>query len=1249
MSVKCLKGLLGRRIAVIAAVVALGIIMSAGARAQTSSAAITGHVVDQSGGIVPNATVRLSEESTHVTLTSHTNEKGDFIFTNVEPGTYTVSVTANGYKELRKIDLVLFASVNLDAGTFTLPVGTVSQSVTVQADITPLQTTSTERSAVLDTTQIDNLLAIGRDVMSMTKTMPGVVENSDGAQNLSTTTAPVVNGVNNEYSSTSVDGVTANTRGLATMDTPINLDAVKEVTVNQSNYQAQYGGEAGGNFSFVTKNGTSQFHGGLYYYFRNEDLNANLFFDKYGLTPSTYKPRPQYRYNVAGGTIGGPIYWPGHFNNGKNKLFFFVSIEDSPIKTPDGLKSYMVPTKAQAQGDFSQTYNQGTATQTSGTLINIAYPGKSKNSGGGTCPTNGTPTADCVPGNIIPAAYLNSQTLYLLQLMYNATLGKYPQNAYTNLAVSNNAYNYQTNWSADKPVNQEVFRVDYVPTDKLHMFFRGALTTANDDDFQSPANTMSWLLKVNYKLGEPNFAYNIVYTFTPTLVNEFNIGTAGWSEHQLYNKADLAQVTLNSSGFNLPSLYSGVNPLNLYPATTFGLSTANGASAANYGWDSRFPMADQVRSFNATDKVTKVWGNHTFVVGIDAGTDAYLQPNHNRVGNFNFTVDSKNPSDTNFSYSNAAMGVLDQYSQTTRLVNYDPRTNRLEWYYQDTWKMRPTFTVEFGIRSSWAMAQRLKVGNNFIPELYNVGNAPALYQYGFNASGAQVAVDPTTGNTYPLAYAGLMVPNTGNQNNGILYVNTKGYPQGTTYGNGILQAPRVGFAWNVVPKTVIRANFGLFYNVRARSGQEGDLTNNAPTTNSVTQFYSSANSSASNYYASAGTNNLSGPFSLGHALPLHGNVPYAEETSLGIQQELPFGTVLDVAYVGTFTKHASQTLPINEVPYNAEFLANHQYCSGMAAGKCSKSSTLPDNFFRPYPGFNSISMQYYNLTANYNALQVKVTRRFRNGLEFGGAYTWGRAMDYIDSYNGTGPLYQNLRQWEYGPASWDLKHMLAINYVYNLPKPSRAFGGSSGWNNAATRSVFDGWQLSGFVTYYSGPPPAPTGSGSPSQVSLNISSGQNITGGGDGARPVLTCDPWKQVHGTRTFKQWFNTACFEPPLAGSVPNAQYPNGNSYSTGNGVFAGKVNYFLPGYTNFETALIKNIPIENKFNLQLRVETYNTFNHTQFNGLNNAATFHDANSQGSGNAQTGSTFGQLTGTPNNGQLGGPRTMQLALRIDF
>ena len=1233
------------RMRLVAIVLALLVVPLQWASAQTSSAAVSGHVVDQSGGAVPNAQIKLMDEQTNVAITARTNSKGDFIFTNVQPGTYTAVVEAVGYKELQKRDLVVYASVNLDSGIFTLQVGTVAQSVTIEADVTPLQTTSSERSAVLDTQQVTNLLSIGRDVMAMTKVMPGVVENSDGASSLSTTTAPVVNGVNNEYSMSTIDGVIGNTRGLSTLDTPANLDAVKEVTVNQSNYTAQYGGESGGGFNFVTKNGTNRFHGSLYEYFRNEDLNANAWFNKYNGVA-----RPRYRYNVAGGTIGGPIFWPGHFNRNRDKLFFFVSVDDEPIKTPDGLKYYTVPTLLQTQGNFTQTYNQGSAAQTP---INVAYPGQGNSSA--TCPVNGTPGSGCVPGNIIPAGYLNAQTQALLTIMYNNTLGspnigKNSTQAFSNQAISDNNYNYITNYSASKPVNQEIFRIDYAATEQLHMFFRGELTTVNDNDYSSPANDLPWLMQVNYKNTEPNFAYNIIYTFTPTLVNEFNIGTAGWSEHQLYDKSALAQVTLGNGGFNLPSLYAGVNPLNLFPAASFG----GVKDAATYNWDSRFPMADQVRSYNATDKVTKVLGNHTLVLGIDAGTDWYLQANHNRVGTFAFAHDTSDPNDTNFDYGNADMGIIDSYTQDTQLVNYAPRTNRMEWYYQDTWKARSNLTLDFGIRNSWAMAQRLARGNNFVPSLYNAANAPVLYQYDplpGNPVGTG-AVNPLTGATVPKSYAGLMVPNSGNLNNGILYVNTPGYPQGTVYGNGVKWAPRFGFSWAFAPNTVLRGGFGMFYNVRARSGQEGDLTNNAPTTNGPKQYYSSATSTASNYYASAGISNLNGPFSIGHAIPLHGGVPYAEEGSLGVQRLLPWGTVLDVAYVGTFTKHASDYTPINEVPYGAEFQPQNQYCSAVNAYGCSTSSILPDNFFPPYPGLGSISMQNFNLTANYNSLQVKVTRRFRNGLEFGGAYTFGRAMDYTDSYNGTVALYQNLRKWNYGPAGWDLKHMLVINYLYSFPRASHAFGDTSPWNNLVTRQAFDNWKISGFATYYSG---------APGNIALSLSNSQNVTGGGDGARVVLTCDPWHKVHGSRSFHQWFNPACVEPPIAGSAATVGTYSSKGvytapaaasfYSTGSGVFAPKVNFFLPGDTNFETALVKDMPIENKFTMELRVETYNTFNHPEFNGLNNVgtttttatATFNNANSQGAGNLQTGGTFGQLTSAQN------PRYMQLALRIDF
>lgn len=1166
---------------------------SVNSHAQTSSATISGYIVDQSKGAVPNALVKLVNQLTGVMVTTRARADGQFIFPDVQPGTFAVVVDAPGYKEVRKTNLRLSASQNLSAGLFTLQVGQVTESVTVRADITPLQTTSTERSGVLDTEQLDNLLAIGRDSMAMLRVLPGVV-GSEGGSSLGTSGTPVINGVNNEYNLATIDGVTGNTRGLSTLDTPLNLDAVQEVTVLDANYQAEYGKTAGSSLNFITKSGTQHFHGGAYYYVRNEAFNANSWFNNY-----TGKARSRYRYNTIGGTIGGPVFWPNHFNTSKNKLFFFVSLEYDPTTSPDGLKYYTVPTLAQVNGDFSQTYNQGTtATQGPSTLIRIKDPTAS-----GSCPVNSaTPGPGCFQDNVVPPGMINPQGQILLQTMYNNTLKLHPENAFNDLAISSNNYNYITNNSADKPVNQEIFRIDYAPTEKLHMYGRGDLETVNNNGFSSPANGLPWLMKVNYRTTNPNFAFNITYTFSPTLVNELNLGTAGWSETQLYNNADLGQVTLSSSGLDLPSLYAGVNPMNLFPGASFGGIT----DAATYKWDSRFPMADQVRTYSATDNITKIIGNHILKFGVDAQTDSYLQPNHNRVGTFSFGRDTKNPYDNNFAYANALLGTVDNYSQVTQLVNYRPRTNSFEWYEQDSWKVRPSLLLYYGIRNSWAMAQRLAIGNNFVPSLYNPGDAPVLYNYTSNGK----AVDPTTGETYPAAYAGLFVPNTGNINNGVLYTNTPGYPQGTVYGNGVLWAPRVGFSWSVTPKTVLRGGFGMFYNVRARSGQEGDLTNNAPTTNSVVQYYSSINSEASNYYVNAGS--LVGPFSVSHALPLHPHQLYTEQASLGVQRQLKAGIVLDVAYVGTFTKHASDYTPINEVPYGAEFQLENQRPGG---------GTLPDNFFRPYPGFGTINMQYFNLTANYNSLQAQLTRRFAHGLEFGVAYTYSKAMDYTDSYNGTVAMYQNLRAWNYGPAGWDRRHNLVVNYLWSIPRASRL------WSNFFTKSVLDGWQISGIASYVSG---------GPESFGLSTSNGANITGGGDGARVELSCDPMRNA--PHKFNEWFDTSCVHVPLAGAVATSTTPAVLG-QTGN---APKVNYYDPADTNFDTALFKNIPImEGRTTVQFRLETYNTFNHPEFNGVNDTAKFANANS--SANPQTDTTFGRLSGALN------PRELQLAVRINF
>ncbi|HEY7415047.1 MAG TPA: TonB-dependent receptor, partial [Ktedonobacteraceae bacterium] len=348
--------------------------------AQTSSGTISGRVVDATGGVVLGADVRLINDLTGNVVTARVQSDGGFVFPDVQPGTYTVDVRANGYKELLKRGLVLSSAERLSAGALILQVGSVSQSVTVSAATTPVQTQSAEVSGLLDTKQLDNLLAVGRDFMSMVRTIPGVV--GGGAGSLGTSGTPTINGIRNVNNSGTIDGVSGSPRGGDKIDTPPNLDAIQEVKVLTSNYQAEYGaGTAGPVINLVTKSGTRNFHGTAYYYVRNEAFNANDWFNNYNNVP-----RPQYRYNTVGGNIGGPIYWPGHFNTARNKLFFFYSQEYWPDKSPEGLKKYMVPTALERAGDFSQTPSQGRVNpDPNKDYLNIKKPGADPS----TCPATG--------------------------------------------------------------------------------------------------------------------------------------------------------------------------------------------------------------------------------------------------------------------------------------------------------------------------------------------------------------------------------------------------------------------------------------------------------------------------------------------------------------------------------------------------------------------------------------------------------------------------------------------------------------------------------------------------------------------------------------------------------------------------------------------------------------------------------------------------------------------------------------------
>jgi hypothetical protein len=512
-------------------------------------------------------------------------------------------------------------------------------------------------------------------------------------------------------------------------------------------------------------------------------------------------------------------------------------------------------------------------------------------------------------------------------------------------------------------------------------------------------------------------------------------------------------------------------------------------------------------------------------------------------------------------------------------------------------------TLNYGLRFTYDIPLHEEQGANFVPSLYVQGAAPALYK---PVAGGKTQ-DPTTGvATYPAAYSGLYVPNTGNPANGMLPVKTPGYPEGSVYGSGLLYAPRVGFAFDPTgrSKTVIRGAYGMFYNVRQQDGIAGGMFSNPPTEYNVTQYYGNV----STFQNSAG---LLGPVAIGTASELHPKVPYSMDFNLGVQQMLGGGILFDAAYVGTFGRHLSGQQDINEVPYGAEFALQNQSPAG---------GVLPDNFFRPYPGYGAIDLYQYRLTSNYNSLQVRVTRRFAKSLGFGLSYTYSKALDYADDITDTIPTYQNLHDWGYGPASFDRRHILVGNYVWDIPSASQT------WSNVVTRAIFDHWQISGIASHTSGAPDA---------ISFTTSNAANITGGGDGARVVLTGDPNRNA--PHTTLQWFDTSVVEVPVVGKVATSSTPAVQG-QTGN---ARKVNFYDPGITNFDTALFKNIPIRGTASIQFRLETYNTFNHSEFNSVDNAAVFANANSAAT--PQTSGTFGQLNGTAH------PRYLQLALRINY
>ena len=553
---------------------------------QSSTSTISGRVVDSSGAAIPGAEVRVANQTDKTARTFTTAANGEFIFTNVEPGDYTVSASMKGFKQFQKTDIPITANQAFNAGDLRLDVGATSETVEVKAQGEQVQSTSAERSGLLDSKQMMDLQARGRDVMALLQVMmPGVVNDNTGSDVLGQFTTPTMDGTRNNYNALNVDGISGNTARGSNAQSPINMDAIAEVTVLANSYTAEFGTAGGGIINLVTKTGTQRFHGSAYYYSRNEDFNANNFFNNAtgrNADGTMKTPRPRYRYNTEGVNLGGPIYFPGHFNKNKQKLFFFFSQEYDPNTSPNSLRSYVVPTTEQRQGNYNAV--DGAALHTLKDPLNGGAP---------------------FPNNTIPANRFDPNSSKLLSI--------FPLPNTFGAQATACSCNFQIAGSENIPVKQEMLRVDYNVTEKARLWFKASGFSSDNTGLTSAAIDNQWgPAPVDYQQTMPFLGANFTYVFSPTLVNELSLGMNLWTEDQILTKDALAAYQRANYGINIPQTYASDNPDGLLPAMSFGGIT----NAATITYDGRFPMVDDSTLLQLSDSVTKIWRNHTFKAGL---------------------------------------------------------------------------------------------------------------------------------------------------------------------------------------------------------------------------------------------------------------------------------------------------------------------------------------------------------------------------------------------------------------------------------------------------------------------------------------------------------------------------------------------------------------------------------------------------------------------------------------------------------
>jgi hypothetical protein len=1123
-------------------------------RAQRDAGAIVGEVKDSSGAAVSAAAVTAIDMDRGEKVATSSDEQGNYVFSALRIGKYKIVVSKPGFKTVEAGPYTLNVQDRLSVD-ITLQPGAITERIEVNAQSIQLQTESSDLGQVVDSKRIVTLPLNGRNYAQLAQLGAGVAPSEPGSR-VSSSYGFSSNGARALQNNFLLDGVDNN----ANLGDVLNesafviqpsVDAIEEFKVQTNSYSAEFGRGNGAILNAVIKSGTNRFHGDVYDFLRNEVFDA---------ANSTLKSqgfgREPYKQNQFGATLGGPIL--------KDRTFFFVDYEG--LRTHQGvIQNVTIPTQNMIGGDFSSFL---TSTPAMGADVSGNPTGQTA------LDCNGNPTfvGELFNARLTKTSLLNPNGFCGFPIVgstgqINVFGGNTPIDPlaarlaalYPMPNASANGFNYLAVPLEQTTRNNFDVRVDHKFRDSDSSFVRFSY---EDQPRTIPAPFGNALDGGSFFSGDEENSYRSVaisetHVFNPMSVNEFRFG---------YNRINSHRFQVNSN--------TNVSQQLDFPGVPFspgngGLPTLsfNDGSSIPIGSSGFLPSVEKQNSFVFTDNFNKVLGAHAFKFGGEVRLEQFtiFQPSQSRGSESFGTEFTSNPAaiasdGVGNAFATFLLGIPDGGS-IVNLHDIDYRRQIYAVYAQDDWKVSKRLTLNLGLR--YEIFSTVKEHHN-LQGTFDFATDTLIVPKGTNAQ-----LTPTLAGMIPVsatASPGLISPDLNNF------------------------APRVGLAYKITDKLVLRSGYGIFY-----GGQEnGPFSNPSPGFNPpffVTQSFNppctqgSANPSAGEVDCSIpGLSQLSQGFPANsltdpntpilYSLSPRLRTPYNQQWHVGVQYELGKDAILEVAYAGSRGLKLYTFYNGNQaVPATAPQFAT--LCNDPTTDPPTTPINCPTAPRRPFLAVDSsIATFRSDGISNYNSLQVRLEKQFSHGLQFQASYTYAHALDdassaSLGSANQGDFRLQTDPRAEYGNADFDVRHRFVFSSIYELPFGKGKWLGSdaSGWVN----QVIGGWQVAGIIT-------ASTGNWyTPTDISANVSTSDC---GGTVAisciRPDLIGNPNGKpcVQGTL-----FNTCAFASATTiGSFGNA----------GRNIIRG------PGYQNWDISFFKMFPIREEMHFEFRAEFFNAFNH-------------------------------------------------------